>query len=80
MLQERLDAINSEIRMIQQEKQQAEYAAEQLETRGSFHDEYGLSARSTPRNSPQHDFLINKYNTVLFFSLFILFCLLIHKY
>lgn len=69
MLQERLDAINSEIRMIQQEKQHADYAAEQLEGRGmrDYHDDYGISARSTPRNSPQHDFLVNKYNTVIRF-------------
>ncbi|KIH57348.1 hypothetical protein ANCDUO_12463 [Ancylostoma duodenale] len=65
MLQERLDAINSEIRMIQQEKHHAERAAEHLESRArNEYMEDHLSARSTPRNSPQHDFLINKYNTV----------------
>ncbi|EPB79167.1 hypothetical protein ANCCEY_01694 [Ancylostoma ceylanicum] len=65
MLQERLDAINSEIRMIQQEKHHAERAAEHLESRArNEYMEDHLSARSTPRNSPQHDFLINKYNTL----------------
>ncbi|GMR63080.1 hypothetical protein PMAYCL1PPCAC_33275 [Pristionchus mayeri] len=58
VLQEKLDAINSEIRLIEQEKTHAERAAEQLEGRV---DE---SSRSTPRNSPQHDFLVNKYNTL----------------
>ncbi|KAE9412641.1 hypothetical protein Angca_010187, partial [Angiostrongylus cantonensis] len=65
VLQERLDAINSEIRMIQQEKHHAERAAEHLESR--VRNEYmedHLTSRSTPRNSPQHDFLINKYNTL----------------
>ncbi|KAK6033658.1 hypothetical protein OSTOST_00081 [Ostertagia ostertagi] len=65
MLQERLDAINSEIRMIQQEKHHAERAAEHLESRArsEYMDDHH-SARSTPRNSPQHDLLINKYNTL----------------
>ncbi|MFH4973404.1 hypothetical protein AB6A40_000113 [Gnathostoma spinigerum] len=81
MLQERLDEINSEIRLIQQEKTHAERVAEQLENRARV-SEHGiasstglpyslddqnignLSARSTPRNSPQHDFLIAKYNTL----------------
>ncbi|KAF8354139.1 syd-2 [Pristionchus pacificus] len=59
VLQDKLDAINSEIRLIEQEKTHAERAAEQLE--GKVH---GDSTRSTPRNSPQHDFLVNKYNTL----------------
>lgn len=82
----RLDAINSEIRLIQQEKTHAERVAEQLESRAAravnnsdamnasgIYDDSGQtvagganlsSARSTPRNSPQHDFLVTKYNTV----------------
>ncbi|VDK44203.1 unnamed protein product [Anisakis simplex] len=83
MLQERLDAINSQIRLIQQEKTHAERVAEQLENRVARAvdgaapstapsnllyalDDYpqNISARSTPRNSPQHDFLVTKYNTL----------------
>uniref|UniRef100_A0A915BFV3 SAM domain-containing protein n=1 Tax=Parascaris univalens TaxID=6257 RepID=A0A915BFV3_PARUN len=81
MIQEKLDAINSQIRLIQQEKTHAERVAEQLESRARAADLgaatgnvlYGvddgqnmgnLSARSTPRNSPQHDFLVTKYNTL----------------
>lgn len=76
LLQERLDAINSEIRMIQEEKNRAERAAEQLTQRGWTDmtssgisggyamDDLALSnARHTPRNSPQYE-LMNKYNTV----------------
>ncbi|GMT35744.1 hypothetical protein PFISCL1PPCAC_27041, partial [Pristionchus fissidentatus] len=59
VLQEKLDAINSEIRLIEQEKTHAERAAEQLE--GKVIDD---STRSTPRQSPNHDFLVNKYNTL----------------
>ncbi|VDM54045.1 unnamed protein product [Angiostrongylus costaricensis] len=70
VLQERLDAINSEIRMIQQEKHHAERAAEHLESRArNEYIEDHLTSRSTPRNSPQHDFLINKYNTLAHRSL-----------
>ncbi|VDN17650.1 unnamed protein product [Gongylonema pulchrum] len=73
MLQERLNAINSEIRLIQQEKTHAERIAEQLESRATAaaaaaaaasEEQQALSARSTPRNSPQHDFLVSKYNTL----------------
>ncbi|KAK0396810.1 hypothetical protein QR680_001866 [Steinernema hermaphroditum] len=83
MLQERLDAINTEIRIIQQEKSHAERVAEQLEHRAWSNElgpnqpmpgqnMYGLeeaahhniSARSTPRNSPQHDLLATKYSTL----------------
>ncbi|TMS36433.1 hypothetical protein L596_003597 [Steinernema carpocapsae] len=83
MLQERLDAINTEIRIIQQEKTHAERVAEQLEHRawsemGTSQPAIGnqavygmeepglhnLSARSTPRNSPQHDMLATKYSTL----------------
>lgn len=76
ILQERLDAINSEIRMIQEEKNRAERAAEQLTQRGWTDmtssgisggyamDDLALSnTRLTPRNSPQYE-LMNKYNTV----------------
>uniref|UniRef100_A0A1I8AQ55 Liprin-alpha-1 n=1 Tax=Steinernema glaseri TaxID=37863 RepID=A0A1I8AQ55_9BILA len=84
MLQERLDAINTEIRIIQQEKTHAERVAEQLEHRawssemgpnqGAMSNQnmymeeaaahHNLSARSTPRNSPQHDLLATKYSTL----------------
>lgn len=75
LLQERLDAINSEIRMIQEEKNRAERAAEQLAQRswtdmnssgisGYAMDDLALSnQRHTPRNSPQYE-LMNKYNTL----------------
>uniref|UniRef100_A0A915DQF5 SAM domain-containing protein n=1 Tax=Ditylenchus dipsaci TaxID=166011 RepID=A0A915DQF5_9BILA len=94
VLQERLDAINSEIRMIQEQKQHAERAAEQLEhgwmsdmspgAGGSMMQQqqqqpsgyhnyddaammnsaYGMANRSSPRSSPQYDFLMAKYNNV----------------
>ncbi|EJD73873.1 liprin-alpha [Loa loa] len=73
MLQERLNAINSEIRLIEQEKTHAERIAEQLESRATAvaaaaaavnEEPQALSAHSTPRNSPQQDFLVTKYNTL----------------
>ncbi|VDM95919.1 unnamed protein product [Thelazia callipaeda] len=70
MLQERLNAVNSEIRLIEQEKTHTERIAEQLESRASAvaaavgEEPQALSSRSTPRNSPQHDFLVTKYNTL----------------
>ncbi|VIO86518.1 Uncharacterized protein BM_BM4606 [Brugia malayi] len=73
MLQERLNAINSEIRLIEQEKTHAERIAEQLENRATAvaaaaaaanEESQALSTHSTPRNSPQHDFLVTKYNTL----------------
>ncbi|VDK67591.1 unnamed protein product [Onchocerca ochengi] len=73
MLQERLNAINSEIRLIEQEKTHAERIAEQLESRATAvaaaaaaanGESQALSTHSTPRNSPQHDFLTTKYNTL----------------
>ena len=67
MLQERLDAINSEIRLIQQEKQHAERAAEQIERShyGGLEGFDGISNRTTPRNSPQHELMYNKkYSTL----------------
>ncbi|CAJ0564290.1 unnamed protein product, partial [Mesorhabditis spiculigera] len=67
MLQDRLDAINSEIRMIQQEKNEAEKAELQLEARGGvqygYYDEQ-MVGRNSPRGSPQHHDLIHKYNTL----------------
>ncbi|CAJ0957986.1 unnamed protein product, partial [Mesorhabditis belari] len=63
MLQERLDAINSEIRMIQQEKNEAERAEMQLEARGGYYYDEQMG-RNSPRGSPQHHDLIHKYNTL----------------
>ncbi|KAI1732248.1 SAM domain (Sterile alpha motif) domain-containing protein [Ditylenchus destructor] len=91
ILQERLDAINNEIRLIQEQKHHAERAADQLEHGGwmdtighsgapaagmmgySPYDDqammsgvgnYGAGNRSSPRHSPQFDFLIAKYNNI----------------
>ncbi|CAD6188774.1 unnamed protein product [Caenorhabditis auriculariae] len=66
MLQERLDAINSEIRMIQQEKHHAERVAEHLERSGrsEFLDDQGISTSSSPRASPQMGMIQHKYNTL----------------
>lgn len=76
MLQEQLDAINNEIRLIQEEKQSTEARAEELESRVGSLEHVNLlargrsmdrqsppmSGRSTP-NSPQRDFM-QKYHTV----------------
>lgn len=76
MLQEQLDAINNEIRLIQEEKQSTEARAEELEsrvgslehmnliTRGRTLDRGSppLSGRSTPK-SPHRDYL-HKYHTL----------------
>ncbi|KAG4068466.1 hypothetical protein HA402_004806 [Bradysia odoriphaga] len=76
MLQEQLDAINNEIRLIQEEKQSTEARAEELESRvgslehmnllvrGRSIDRQSppLSGRSTP-NSPNRDYL-HKYHTL----------------
>lgn len=89
MLQERLDAINNEIRLIQEQKEHAERAAEHLEQQAWMGDNLGgmipysdsyidnaeqaiLSGagystgthRTSPRNLPQYDFLMAKYNNV----------------
>lgn len=88
MLQEQLDAINNEIRLIQEEKQSTEARAEELESRvgslehmnllarGRSIDRQSppLSGRSTP-NSPNRDYL-HKYHTVsgiFFFKIFLNF-------
>ncbi|XP_022245204.1 liprin-alpha-1-like, partial [Limulus polyphemus] len=78
MLQEQLDAINNEIRLIQEEKQNTEQRAEELESRFGSLETVGLmahgralerpssphSGRSTPKShqSPQKDYL-QKYHT-----------------
>uniref|UniRef100_A0A8R1DL16 SAM domain-containing protein n=1 Tax=Caenorhabditis japonica TaxID=281687 RepID=A0A8R1DL16_CAEJA len=65
VLQDRLDAINTEIRLIQQEKHHAERVAEQLERSSrEFYDDQGISTRSSPRASPQLDVMRHKYNTL----------------
>ncbi|CAP25191.2 Protein CBR-SYD-2 [Caenorhabditis briggsae] len=66
MLQDRLDAINTEIRLIQQEKHHAERVAEQLERSSrEFYDDQGISTRSSPRASPRlEDMRQHKYNTL----------------
>jgi hypothetical protein len=70
MLQSQLDAINTEIRMIQEERQNADMRAEELEYRARMSNGgqfapgaggAGPSGRSTPK-AP--DFYANKYNAV----------------
>lgn len=88
MLQEQLDAINNEIRLIQEEKQSTEARAEELESRVGSLEHMNLlargrslerqsppvSGRSTPKShhSPQRDYL-HKYHTVS--TIFWLHCL-----
>ncbi|XP_037957665.1 liprin-alpha-1-like isoform X2 [Teleopsis dalmanni] len=76
MLQEQLDAINNEIRLIQEEKQSTEARAEELESRVGSLEHVNLlargrsmdrqsppmSGRSTP-NSPNRDYM-QKYHTL----------------
>lgn len=84
MLQEQLDAINNEIRLIQEEKQSTEARAEELESRVGSLEHMNLlargrslerqsppvSGRSTPKShhSPQRDYL-HKYHTVMILCL-----------
>ncbi|CAB0030447.1 unnamed protein product, partial [Trichogramma brassicae] len=79
MLQEQLDAINNEIRLIQEEKQSTEARAEELESRVGSLEHMNLlargrsleraspplSGRSTPKShhSPNRDYL-HKYHTL----------------
>lgn len=79
MLQEQLDAINNEIRLIQEEKQSTEARAEELESRVGSLEHMNLlsrgrsferasppvSGRSTPKShhSPSRDYL-HKYHTL----------------
>lgn len=79
MLQEQLDAINNEIRLIQEEKENTEARAEELESRVGSMEHMNLlsrgrsvdrqspplSGRSTPKShhSPQRDYL-HKYHTL----------------
>lgn len=94
MLQEQLDAINNEIRMIQEEKQNTEARAEELESRVGSMEHMNLlargrslerqsppvSGRSTPKShhSPQRDYL-HKYHTVSWVSVFIIRLFFFHR-
>ncbi|CAH4037899.1 unnamed protein product [Pieris brassicae] len=68
MLQEQLDAINTEIRLIQEEKQSTEARAEELESRvGSYEHMNVVSRRAEsppPAASPSHTHMHHKYHTL----------------
>lgn len=95
MLQVQLDAINNEIRLIQEEKQNTEARAEELESRVGSMEHMNLlsrgrslerqsppvSGRSTPKShhSPQRDYL-HKYHTVSGCFLVVVLCLYIVEF
>ncbi|KAI6176669.1 Liprin-alpha-3 [Aphelenchoides bicaudatus] len=77
MLQDQLNAVDSEIRMIEEEKHNAKRAADQLENQnwidtglGTGYDDPamylppGLASRGQPRTSPYDYAVPNKYNTM----------------